>query len=232
MGTLAVVFVHGESPVRGRMVGVLVVLMCALCLLLWAMYGVDTMHGSVLCVVRRCIVSGDRCAWKQQPGESVRAYQAALAYFRMGMGRSTAALAKHLDKDRGYIQRLSARYRWAERAQEYDAEYCERDPETREAVVREAAEAEAEKWLARVRVAREEEWEVSRDLVAKAREMLSQPLEQTKWSLRDAAKFLELASKLTELATKQYGEEAGGVRSGGDMTVRVEYVDEVGEDGE
>jgi hypothetical protein len=57
----------------------------------------------------------------QLPSESPQAYQAACAYFGMGVDRSVTAVAQELHKSRPLMGRWSSQHDWVNRAAEYDA---------------------------------------------------------------------------------------------------------------
>lgn len=142
--------------------------------------------------------------WERQPGESLRAYEAARAYFELGPSRSLAAVAQKCKKSVSLLARWSSRWRWSERAAGYDQHMAMVEMDAR----RRALAQEAEEWARRQAELRHEEWEVSRALLDRAREMLAFPLtvvtendgmtivQPARWSFKDVAVFLDLASKL------------------------------------
>jgi hypothetical protein len=123
------------------------------------------------------------------------------------------------------VARWSARYNWQARAREYDAYRLRQEDEQRRRVLAEAARTERQKWQERLQCEREEEWQTAQALLARAREMLACPLEDTKWNWRDAAALITQAAKLVRLAAGEQDEqdEQAGEHA---LTVRVEYVDD------
>jgi hypothetical protein len=148
--------------------------------------------------------------WERQPGEKARAYEAAKLYFELGAARSLAAVGQKLGKSKALMERWSVRWNWTERAAAYDRHIDRLEQEAR---LRTLA-TEAERWAQRQTEQREQEWQTSRALLERARQMLAHPLYETveqdgrtivkpvRWSLRDVAAFLELFSKLGRRAAE------------------------------
>lgn len=142
--------------------------------------------------------------WERQPGESLRAYEAARVYFELGPSRSLAAVAQKCKKSVSLVARWSSRWSWRERAAGYDQHMAMVEMNAR----RQALAQEAEEWARRQTELRDQEWEASRALLERAREMLAFPLttvvendgativQPARWSFKDVAAFLDLASKL------------------------------------
>ena len=59
-------------------------------------------------------------AWERQPGEGVEAYEAFSIYYKAGLKRNIRAVAATLGKSRILCEKWSARWKWVERAREYD----------------------------------------------------------------------------------------------------------------
>ena len=61
----------------------------------------------------------------QRDTESTQAYQAACAYFALGVDRSQEAVSQQLGKSRQIMSRWGARHDWVSRARDYDAALAE-----------------------------------------------------------------------------------------------------------
>ena len=146
-------------------------------------------------------------------GESLRANQALCDYARMGEGRSLRKLHQRYvlqtannpltgirppTASLATLGTWSMRFDWPARADRND---------------RLAAQEAEAAWRERREEEREEEWQLTRALFRRARDMLDYPLvvevEQadgtkiqrpTNWRMADAARFIELAAKLARLA--------------------------------
>lgn len=64
----------------------------------------------------------DRAPWDQRPGEPPEAFGAFLHYRDAGAGRSTAAVAVHLNMSLNVIDRWAGRWRWRDRAEAWDGQ--------------------------------------------------------------------------------------------------------------
>lgn len=152
--------------------------------------------------------------WDRQAGEPALWYNRFTVYRRMGPERTLlGAWRKATEAESGGIrrgaklpgawQRQYERWTWKARAEAFDRH----------------KEAAAErKWNQRYDQQRETEWGLSQDLIAKAKQMMSMPLVKTnrtveedgrtiitevetaRWAFRDAAGFIDTASKLARLA--------------------------------
>lgn len=162
-------------------------------------------------------------SWEQQPGEKDYVYEAACIYFEMGPGRSLKAVAARCQRHPATLAKWSAQYRWVARARAYDGYRLQREDEQRQRVLEAANQTEAQQWRERLLWKREQEWETSQALLAKAREMLACPLEDAKWNWRDAAALIHQAARLVQMAADAGSEQAAD--AGDELTVRVEYVD-------
>jgi hypothetical protein len=168
----------------------------------------------------------EKASWEQQPGEQAQSYEAALVYFKLGPQRTLKEVAALYGKSPSTIARWSKRDNWRERAQAFDAHRLKMQDVERRKVLEEAARTEAQTWFERLRLEREEEWETSRALLAKARQMLASPLEDTKWNWRDAGVLIDQAAKLVRLAAGESDEAQDESGTQRELTIRVEYADE------
>lgn len=152
----------------------------------------------------------------QSPGESSKANAALNDYAMLGSDRSLAKLVALYARPSSYVrqlQRWSADFSWSERVAVWDEFQRER-----------ARQDAAGAWQERRRLQRESEYNQAQELLAKAKAMLAFPLQtvtkQTnvkrsgpntiieehttitpaRWSFRDAAVMLDLASKLARLS--------------------------------
>jgi hypothetical protein len=73
----------------------------------------------------------DDIPWERQRGEPTRAFAAFCVYRDLGPGRSITAVARILGRNRVGVGKLSARYRWVERAAAFDREEDRRKLEAR-----------------------------------------------------------------------------------------------------
>jgi hypothetical protein len=156
----------------------------------------------------------------QAAGESRRANQALRDYAAMGAGRSLRRLHERYvqqpsnNPPTGFhapttsfttLSTWSLKHDWTARVERWDGLA--------------AQEAEAA-WRARREEEREEEWQLTRALFRRARDMLDYPLmvevEQedgtkvqrpTNWRMADAARFIELAAKLARLAARMHDDD-------------------------
>lgn len=159
--------------------------------------------------------------WERMPEETPRAYAAFEAYLHLGPQRSLQKVSRELGKSAAFLSRWSARYGWVERASRYDDEERERQRQLRLA----AEASEAQKHATRMKDLQEEEFLIGTKLIEKAKAMLAVPHVQVKreeeavelpdgkilvkkitifqparWSFMDAARIIELASKLISLS--------------------------------
>jgi len=157
--------------------------------------------------------------WLRQTTESAKAYEAAREYFELGANRSLEAVHKKFSKSARLIARWSTNHDWVERAKAYDAYQLELQEKARE----KAAQAEAEKWEKRRAEQREVEWNISRGLLTRAGQILSQPLNNARYSHADAARIADVATKLArlaaEMATAREAHEVTG-KDGGPIEIQ------------
>jgi hypothetical protein len=153
-------------------------------------------------------------------GESARANQALCDYARMGEGRSLRKLHQRyiLQSSNNPLTGIrppttslatlgtwSMRFDWPARADRND---------------RLAAQEAEAAWRERREEEREEEWQLTRALFRRARDMLDYPLvveveradgtkiqRPTNWRLADAAKFIEMAVRLARQAAQMRDDE-------------------------
>jgi hypothetical protein len=71
--------------------------------------------------------------WEQQPGESVKAFEAFSVYRNLGVRRSTARVAQQLGKSKTLMDRWSSQWFWVERVRAYDRDL---DKKAREQAVK------------------------------------------------------------------------------------------------
>lgn len=155
---------------------------------------------------------GDNQPWLRQDGEPWRWYDRFTRYRRLGSQRTLMgaykaearlSAQKHAKNVPGAWHDAFTKWQWKERAEAYDQ--YRRNAEERE-------------WNKRYTKQRETEWALAQDLVTKAKQMLSMPLVKTtrtveedgrliitevepaRWAFRDAAGYIETASKLARLA--------------------------------
>lgn len=160
--------------------------------------------------------------WDLQSGETPRAFAGFRLYLEMGPDRSIQAAYRKsrgypIDADRhadGTFLNWSRKHSWIKRALAYDAQ----NAADYDAALKKAREKEAEKWSKRQDTIREHEYSMAERLRKVAGKMLDTPLieklieggpdgEITKlvpanWKMGDAAKFLEVFSKLARMAAQ------------------------------
>ncbi len=147
--------------------------------------------------------------WERQPGESAKAHAAARCYFELGPDRSLDEVHRKFGKSTRLLARWSSEWNWVERAQSYDAHIHAFEQQAKERAITE----EANKWAERRAAQREAEYTVAQKLLERAQTMLTFPLavvektiegektviNPTRWSMRDAARLSDVASKLARL---------------------------------
>jgi hypothetical protein len=161
--------------------------------------------------------------WHRLDGEPHLLYQYFKLYCQDGLNghkRTQDRIAKKVRKSLTYIQDCASLWRWKERAQDYDDHL--------QAVEQDALESQLQadniEWAKRKRELREMEWATAMALIKRAQAMLDWPLvretietskelteegllvktiiykEPTAWTLADAGRIFELASKIARLA--------------------------------
>lgn len=152
--------------------------------------------------------------------ESAQAHAAFCAYRDLGAERSIAAAWRSTPRGRKNPNRTPKRWKiwssahdWVERARAYDGHLGSIELAARE----QALMDEAEKWAKRKIEQRERDYVMAEQLHARALEMLAFPLTETvievdeeghpvriirpmRWTLADAARLADVASKLGRLA--------------------------------
>jgi len=117
-------------------------------------------------------------SWSRRDDESSRAYFCFLQYLNAGAERSVRATFRQVSGKPGATQAPGSwntwveRYEWLDRAAAYDSHQQQLADDDR----RKLARADEKKWQERRRALREEEFEVSRELVAKGRQILLLPI--------------------------------------------------------
>jgi hypothetical protein len=154
--------------------------------------------------------------FEQRPNESAKAFAAFSLYLSLGDQRSTAAVAKQLEKSEQLIRRWCTKYAWVQRVDAYAKYLAKVEAEAQTALVRE----KAAEWGKRQQTLREEEWQLRGELIAAGRKVLKRFIEENKGAtLGDVARALELASKLGRLSsglatdkTEVTGQDGGPIR--------------------
>jgi hypothetical protein len=143
--------------------------------------------------------------WARKDTEGAEAFAAFEEYMNLGSERSLSEVARRCNKSRSLIARWSQRWDWVERARAWDDYVQGTVFESKDEVIRRVAEEEAEAWVARMRAQREQEYQMSQRLIAKAQEMLDSSLDTSRWSMRDASAFLDAAARLVRQAAGEMG---------------------------
>lgn len=160
--------------------------------------------------------------WRRMSGEPTLWYTRFQTFYRLGVRRSMLGCYNRLRAQEGKSEviqlpnnwrRQTQRWRWRERAEAYDHYHAQRDEL---------------KWQKRRDQHREQEWGVTQELLEKAKRMIAWPLERvereadqegrtvktivnpTRWTIRDAAQMLEVASKIARLSAEMKA-DAGDV---------------------
>jgi hypothetical protein len=154
--------------------------------------------------------------FEQRPNESAKAFAAFSLYLSLGDQRSTAAVAKQLEKSEQLIRRWCTKYAWVQRVDAYARYLAKVEAEAQTAIVRQ----KAAEWGKRQQDLREEEWQLRGELIAAGRNVLKRFMEGGRGAtLGDVARALELASKLGRLSsglatdkTEVTGQDGGPIR--------------------
>lgn len=141
--------------------------------------------------------------WDQQPGETAKQYERVKLFLGMGPGRSLKAVAEHFGVSLEAVQASSYRHHWFRRARAYDGYLAMFDHEARERALSEVAHDEAQRWVRRQREGREVEWELSKALLERARDMLMTPMEDTRWSYRDIMACMDMSVRLSRYVAQE-----------------------------
>lgn len=137
-------------------------------------------------------------SWAKQPKEPQIWYNRFHRFMLTGPRRSLLRAYNSESEESSGKQRNSTpsswdnaakKWQWRDRAAAWDAFQQQR---------------EEQEWQIRRSEQRELEWQISQQLCKKAEQMLSRSLDDCKWSFRDAATCLEVASKLARLAAEMH----------------------------
>ncbi len=104
----------------------------------------------------------------ESQGETAQAYEAAKLYFEMAANRSLEAVGRKLGKSKVLMERWSRRWRWVERAADYDR-HLEQD---RESELQKARATEAQKWIERDSALRERFYQLGELILEKMERMV------------------------------------------------------------
>jgi hypothetical protein len=157
-----------------------------------------------------------RHPFEQSERESGKAFAAFSLYLSLGPDRSIAAVAQKLSKSIPLLKRWSVRFDWGGRVAAHAAHLAVVEREATEAVAR----GKAAEWMQRQVEQREAEWLLRGELIAAGRKVLERFKDGSRGAtLGDAARALEIASKLGRLAagmatekTEVAGEDGGPIR--------------------
>jgi len=166
--------------------------------------------------------------WEQQPHESAKAFAAFKQYCEQGPSRSIRLLGA--EQGRGaptVLHRWSAAHDWQERGRAFDAHLNELATKAEE----KAIEAGAGRWLECVQQLRKQEWDVAQRLITKAQSILDQ-LEDQPGTIGEAARLMDLASKLGRLACGVATEPEQSGAGGGQQQAVVIQIPSNGRDDE
>ena len=156
--------------------------------------------------------------FEQQQRESSKAFTAFSLYLSLGPQRSLAAVAQKLAKSQQLLKRWSTKFEWPARVQAYDAHLAIVEREAAEALARTNA-VEREKRKQKVL---DEEWEMHKDAIRAAKVALERFHERGKGAtLGDAARMLEIASKLGRLASGLSEKPDGTAEEGRPVRIEV-----------
>jgi hypothetical protein len=128
----------------------------------------------------------------------------------MGADRSLDAVARKLNKSRSLLARWSVDWSWTERAEAYDRHLNRLALEAQTQALAE----EVRVWEERRAEQRDREWQMAEVLLQRATQMAQHPITETiedegrtiimpaRWSQKDIAYFIEVASKLARRAAE------------------------------
>jgi hypothetical protein len=114
-------------------------------------------------------------------------------------GQTETQVATACKKSRSWIQDLKRREDFqaaVKEAQKNKESFKQGLQQLQKEVFQKKVSEDLEDWRSRQKHLREQEWEISQKLLLKAQEMLEFSIEERKWSFRDAAIFLEIASRI------------------------------------
>lgn len=159
--------------------------------------------------------------WTRQPGESIQAFEAARAYFELGVIRSLAAVGQKLGKSKVLMERWSRRWDWVNRAVTFDRR---QDQKRQERLLRLQREQDL-RWLEIDEKLRQDKYDMAMKHLAKQDKMLDFPLATIttetleengtvvrrttvrpgKWSFDTASRMAERAFKWAHAAIRNQG---------------------------
>lgn len=143
------------------------------------------------------------------PAESPQAYEAYRLYVEMGPERAMERVAQKLGKSLVLMKRWSSKHHWVARATAHDQRLIELEIQAEEAKLVQKAGL----WAKRMQETREQAFQMAERLLEKAEAMLKFPLAETttadgqttikpaRWSYADAARLIDTAARLKQLAT-------------------------------
>jgi len=168
---------------------------------------------------REVKTAGVRLPFKPEKGESHKAFESFLCYFDIGQNRSCARVGREMGIHPSTIKRWSRRYQWSERIRAYDEDLLG----TRVEAEREARRESAQVWSERTLELKEREWAAAEELLGIAQQVLESfgEREVSEISLTEAAKALEIASRIGRLATG-LATESQEVTGPGGGAIRIE----------
>lgn len=168
-------------------------------------------------------------SWDRRPGETDSAWEAFLTFLNLGPTRDVAQtfqiITGHTTQPHHRFRALAVSYDWWKRAHAYDEWDALQRRRAREAAGIAAAAAQGaaladDEWVARRASARQTGWELSQELIKKAREMLSVAIikrrviaadpqagrpethvfEPAKWTMATLCQMVETADTLQRMA--------------------------------
>lgn len=137
--------------------------------------------------------------WDRQPRESEKAFSAFMAYLQMEGQRSLRKLAGKLGRSDAAISNLSARHHWRDRIDAWNSHLIALQSEQTQLITQKMAVD----WANRIKDWREKEFAVAQSGIELARQIIDKLLKgrKRKMTIQDAARLLEVCSKLGRLAT-------------------------------
>jgi len=114
-------------------------------------------------------------------------------------GQTETQVATACKKSRSWVQELKRRedFQVAIKEAQRNKESLKQGlQEVQKEVFQEKISEVLEEWKTRQGQLREREWEISQKLLLKAEEMLEFSIEERRWTFRDAAMFLDVASRI------------------------------------
>jgi hypothetical protein len=137
--------------------------------------------------------------FKPDVGESHAAFEAFLCYFDIGRNRSCGEVARRMGVSGSATRRWSGKFKWKQRMAAYHEQLLRARVEVDLAAKRDVASL----WVDRTQAFKEREWAAAEHLLAAAQAVLDSftSRDPADISLLEAARALEIASKLGRLAT-------------------------------